>query len=142
MVENCTYIGSYRLGDHVPLQCVCIAPGGTNALPDVSPVASIYAPGGSKVDLVMPVMDLYGKRGLFSFDLMLDSRFGTGLHRILYSFALGGLPYRTMSMFDVVSSGDAGGALISMTNYTTPQAVFIVGQLSSGRLVAGRGPSI
>lgn len=136
------YMGRYQLGEHVPLRVLT----NTNraaVVPDYPPVAKVFDSSGSvRFNKRIPVSDRYGQTGLFSFRLFLDSTFATGHYSVTFTWIQGTDVGCSVGEFDIVAGGDADGAIIALHRYQTANAQFIMREMDSGELRAGRNPSL
>jgi len=78
----------------------------------------------------------------FTASLFLGLGFPLGTYRVTFTYRAGGFDRSATTTFDVIAGGDPGGSVISMASYERPEARYVVAQLSSGRIVQGRNPSI
>lgn len=137
------YIGSYQLGDRLPVSVLCQDGDGLPTLPDAAPHVSFYkSAGGPVMTAAVPPADERAARGLFASSVHLDERFAAGSYVAEYSYTLSGSAVVSTDVFTVLPNGDPGGSVIAVYHYHRPHAVFLVQQLDTGRLVKGRNPSV
>jgi hypothetical protein len=133
------YLGRFQQGQPVRL-AVSPVSGGNPATPDSAPVATVTGPVGFASFSAKLAMD--GGPTAFALAIPLVAEFLLGTYSVSYSYSVGGNAGTASDTFDVIAGGDPGGRIISMTAYDRPEARYVVTQLSSGRIVQGRNPTI
>lgn len=137
------YLGRFQIGQEVPLILWTRDRDRTPAFPDSHPLARVVASDGTHVESVqMPVSDRYQVTGLFRYQLPLGAGYSTGKYTVEYQYTVSGYPGLLLASFEVVAGGDVGGPVISLYAVERPEARYVVAQLGTGRLVAGRNPTV
>ena len=137
------YIGRYQIGQVVPISVVTADASDNPSDPDDVPIARIYRGSTFVASARMSVRDRFSQRAYFDHQLrLMGGDYQVGQHTVIYTYKISGSAIAKQSHFQVVPGGDEGGTVISMTTYKRPEAQFVVAQLTSGRLVFGRGPTI
>jgi hypothetical protein len=125
----------YQRGTVLPLGLL------TSGVPDHAPIAVLLDPAGADV-LSVEMYAVGATARAFRADVFLDSLFGLGVHRVVYSYTVGGEPATTEDAFEIVSGGDSGGDVIALYGLDRPESPFVVAQLGCGRIVLGRRPAL
>ena len=137
------YIGRYQIGQVVPISVVTTDASDNPSDPDDVPIARIYRGSTFVASVRMSVRDRFSQRAYFDHQLkLMGGAYQAGYHTVIYTYTVSGSTITKQSCFQVVPGGDEGGTVISMTTYKRPEAQSVVAQLTSGRLVFGRGPTI
>lgn len=140
-----SYIGRFRQGDTVPLFCACKNATGGLAMPNDSPTVKIWDPlAGLVSSFQIPVVDRYDQVGLFLGQLRLGIPYANvGLWSATYTYLMpDGTNGIQQDTFEIMEGGNPDGNVVSMYWYERPWADFVVQQLDSGKLVAGRNPKL
>jgi hypothetical protein len=134
------YLGRYQLGQEVKIGLPTVDGSGNPVQPDSAPTAVITHPDA----IVDPAVKLAMDGGPTAFALGIDLGYATilGTYTVSYSYQAGVFAGSGGDTFDVIAGGDPGGRIISMTAYDRPEASYVVAQISSGRIVQGRNPSL
>jgi hypothetical protein len=125
----------YQRGTVLPLALL------TAGVPDHAPVAVILGPDGRSV-LSAEMYSVGAAAQAFRADAFLDSLFALGVHWVVYSYTVGGVPLEATDTFEIVSGGDSGGDVIALYGLEQPEQPCVVAQLGCGRLVLGRRPAL
>ena len=138
-----SYRGRYQLGSFLPLTLLCRNSSYTPVVPDDVPRVNIWDASGAKVLCQdMPVLDRYNQTGLFQLQVRIDSTFTTtGIYTAEYQFTLSGSGKIHLDTFEIIPGGNANGSIISIFDYTRPQAKYLVNQADSGTISLSRNPS-
>lgn len=137
--------GRYQLGQEIVLGFQARNGSDVPAVPSAVPVFSVYSQSATLIDgKEIPVLDRYGRTGLFQFRLRLSSIFtaGNALYTVSYKATMPDSHiYTAEDYFQVIAGGNADGVILSMAYYTRPHADFVVHFLDSGKIQARRNPS-
>lgn len=136
------YRGRYELGDEPTFQIVCRDVNKTPTVPTDCPTADVWSGTTKVVNQLIPVLDRYGTTAAFQFVFKLDSRFAVGQYSVDYRYKLGATHVVETDHFEVIAGGNADGNVIAMTFYDRPHADFLVYQLDTGKIAAGRNPTV
>jgi hypothetical protein len=137
------YRGQYRLGDEVPLSLQTVDANGAPTAPDAAPYADIWN-GTTKIKTVrLPILEKYRVTGLFQADLRLSSEFAAGPHRVVYRYTISSaeMPH-DVDYFEIVGGDSGDGPVIAMHTYQRPEALVILQERASGKIVKGRNPQV
>lgn len=142
-LSGVSYLGRYQVGQEVPLILWVRNQDRTPSFPDDVPLARVVDSSGSHIASVkMPVVDRYTVTGLFQAYLPLSTEYAVGKYTVEYQYRVSGYSGLLLATFEVVPGGDVGGSVISLYTVERPEARYVVAQLDTGRLVAGRNPTI
>jgi hypothetical protein len=142
------WLGRFTLGQVVPLSVWSIPldvfgqQSGAPVVPDNVPSVFVWEATTKLKTLSMPVADKYRLTGFFSLPLRLDNAFATGNHYAVYKYTISGVAYQVVDYFEVMAGGGGDGEVVAMQSYNRPEGTFIIRQLSTGILVAGRNPQV
>ena len=136
------WLGRYQLGQTVPLRLQCRNAASVAFLPSQPPLAKVFGASGLVRSKAMPILDRYVITGLFQLPLYLDGQFAPGLYESVYHFTDGSYYGIEVDNFEVVGGGNAAGAIVSMHWYERPHAAFVVAELETGNIFAGRNPRV
>lgn len=136
------YLGSYRIGDSVPLTFQVTDHSDSATLPDAAPVVRIYRAGTLVTTFPLPVIDRFRVTGLFHQLYKLGAQFSVGNHSLVYKFDLSGTPDQEVDTFDVIAGGQFDGPVLAMHTFDRADVRFILQHMGSGRLRRGRNPVI
>ncbi len=137
------FSGRHQLGNLLPLSVRCVDGNGTPTLPATAPMARIFDDDGLLVTTQkLPLTDSPDTTALFSFPFTLGSEFTTGLHTVLYDYAVSGTHRSVEDHFQIVPGGDADGNGISMYYMRQPSRDFVLVQTDSGLLRRLRNPRL
>ena len=134
--------GDVQLGQEVVLGLQCHDTNMVPVVPDSSPVIDVYAPGHVISAKKIPVMDRSGVKGYFQYGLFLDQKYTVGQCLVTYRWTTGAYQGYCEDTFMILPGGHPDGSVISLSWYHRPHANFLVAQLTSGKLVKGRNPTI
>lgn len=134
--------GNVQLGQEVVLGLQCVNASGVPVRPDSAPVIDVYAPGHVVAGKKIPIMDKADATGYFQYGLFLDLKFSEGPAIVTYRYTAGAFEGFEEDTFDIVPGGHPDGSVISLSWFHRPHANFLVAQLTSGKLVKGRNPSL
>ncbi len=137
-----SYLGRQMLGGRILLGVRCQGPTGVPLVPDQAPVALVYSSSGLVASLRLPIRDRQDLDGWFQTSLLLDSRFSTGLYRVVYQYTISGVAGGDTDTFEVVPGGQADGAGLALVYYSRPASDFCLLQSDSGRLIRKRNPRL
>lgn len=136
------YLGRFRQGSYIPLCAQVLTSHLSPVWPDTAPTAYLYSDSALVSSFKIPVTDFASATGLFSKSVLVDQPLPLGRYRVVYRWTVGGVAGAVMDSFEIVGGGDPAGAVISMCSYDRPEARYILGQLSGGRLAQGRNPKL
>lgn len=137
-------LGRFRIGDHVPLQCVSLNGSRVPVKPDQAPTATIYNASGVIEGVRLPVKDRYNTAVAATFFQKrhrLSSSYSTGFHYVSYTWEHSGAQKGGVDTFEVIAGGDSDGAVISAGKLERPDGAHFIYQTDSGALRAGRNPT-
>lgn len=139
------YRGRFQIGDEIPLAVLTTNGSGVPVAPDSCPSVEIYGPSGKVQDWIprgkqIPVMDRFATTGFFQGKIFLGSMFTTGLCTVAYRWTSGAYHGQSIDTFEILPGGSDRGHVIALDWYHCPQADFLIQQLDSGRIRAGRNP--
>jgi hypothetical protein len=97
---------------------------------------------GSRVSYGLELGLLDKTNRVFGVELFLGSDFDPGNYLADMTATVGGQPWSSQVAFTVIAGGDSGGSVISLFGIQRPEASYVLAQLSSGRLVQGKNPSV
>lgn len=146
------YLGRYQLGVHVPLTLFTVDSTGEPLHCDDSPTIKVLAQDGDTIvdTKEIPALNRDRYKGLFHYRLFLGANphvpvseaFAVGRIFIYYEWVIDGTTYGDLAVLDAVASGNDAGAVISMERFDRPHGDFLVMQLDTGKIIAGRNPRI
>lgn len=137
------FLGTFQLGQFVPIGAMCVDGDREPGAPTYAPTVKVYSAGGTRVvSARMPPLDRYVIDGQFCYSLRLGSTFAVGNYMASVSYVLSGNTYVDTHNFRIVAGGDANGAIVAMTEYRTPAGTHLVQRLDSDQRVLGRGPGV
>jgi len=136
------WYGLYRQGDRAPLDVQCVSTSSVPTDPSSQPLLRIYNSSGTILvtDQRVPPKARPTRTGLFGYDQLLDSNFGTGLYTAKFNYTIGGVTLSQLGMFGVVAGGNSQGAYTSLMFYDRPHADFLVGETEDTTLEFRRNP--
>lgn len=134
-------LGSFHVGDSIPLSVQGLNTTPVATLPDSAPIARIYSGSTLKESVSLPICDRYKTTGYFQKRHRLSSAYSAGIYLIVYDVVISSTTYRTVAFFQVYSGGDADGTVIAATAVERPEANIVLYATESGCLKAGRNPS-
>ena len=136
--------GRYHLGEEVALAVLTKNSSGVPVVPDAAPTFSIYNSAGTAVfaNIKMPPVEKGATTGIFGCGQLLSGLFAEGQYTVLYKWVSGAFDGKQIEKFEVLPGGDGSGNCISMAILRKPHATYVVRQLTSGRLAAGRNPRV
>lgn len=137
------YLGRQQLGTYIDVYWQILV-SGVPTLPDMVPRIKITqsSDGAVKYTGLMPIVDKEITPGLFCTRLLLGTGFVNGTHAIEMFALVGGNPVLAYRTFEIIPGGSPLGQVIGMNFLHTPSADWIVYQIESGRLMAGKQPSL
>lgn len=131
------FLGRFILGQFVRVPFGSSSAGGVPSQPALPPIIAFYTAAGVKVTTgKMPPLDRVATTGLFAYTQQLDDDFEEG-HYVAHVTSGN---YAEVWHFDVLPGGDAGGAVLSQTFFSRPEAEFLVGKLADGSRFIARNP--
>jgi hypothetical protein len=133
-------LGRFQLGQFVKLGLPIVNGGGSPVAPDSAPTATITSP--SNVTGAPFKLAMDGGPLAFSLPVQLGLSFALGTFSVSYTYKVNGVTFTSGDTFNVIAGGDPGGGIIAMSFYDRPEARYVVTQLTSGRIVQGRNPSL
>lgn len=136
--------GRYQLGQSAPVAVRTVNGQGTPDLPDDVPIAYLYdASGVKKKAVLLPVVDQQaGGGGWFLLPLFLNEVFAEGTYQVAITWRVAGEVYMDTFRLEIVPGGHVAGAVIALQAYELPHGKFLVQQLDSGKVAAGRNPRL
>lgn len=136
--------GRYHLGEEIAFGIVAKNSTGLPVEPDAAPTFSVYAANGTKIisDKKFPPIDRTAVAGIFGYAQFLGMTFAAGQYLLYVKWVKSGFNGRYIEKFEVMPGGDAGGNVIAMTEFKKPHNTYIVRQLTSGIISAGRNPRL
>jgi len=134
----------YHKGEEAVMHVLCTNASNAPTAPDAAPTYSIYNSAGTALvtNRKMPPVDIGSQVGYFGCGHLLSDIFAEGQYVVLYKYAISSTQYRKDEKFEVMPGGNGGGNCISMGVLRKPHATYVVRQLTSGKLTAGRNPRI
>lgn len=144
------FIGSYQLGDVVPLSVWCRNANQTPASPDDAPTASVYpdgldlGPEGGPIVLrqSLPAVDVRKITGYFSYRLSLGALFSVGTYAVVTTYTVGGVHHADVQKFEILPGGSAEGNGIAMHFFKQVAADYVLLQTDQGALQRLRNPKV
>jgi hypothetical protein len=135
------YLGSFKLGEVVPIQHQVVGASFAPANPTSAPTYSVYAADGTEVeaDKRIPVLGV-GNTGLFLARQFLDSDYSEGRYCVRIESVVSGTTRVELQYFNVRPGGNAKGAYKAVTFYDKTGGEYVVGETDSGDLEIRRGP--
>ncbi len=130
-----SYLGRLRQG---AIFDFVIATGKVGLL-DAEPTCDFYADDDS---YVASVVGIRLTADAFRVRTAIDDRFGVGTYRLDVRWKKGGVPAAELDYLEVIPSGDAAGAVISLDCRDRPEATYLLAQLDGGLAMQGKNPSI
>lgn len=136
--------GRFKVGDLLPLSLAPTGNTGAPALPDAAPTVRVFNSSGAQVGATrqFAIKDRYGPTALFVDDLLLDSNYAVGHYTVRYAWLVSGSQRVEVEKFEVIPTGDSGGSVIGMAQFTRPEAEYVVYQRDGGTINAGRNPRV
>ncbi len=145
-----SYLGRKQLGEHILLQCTTVTGAGVPTAPDDAPRITILKPDGTTLleNKRIPAVNKNRYTGEFHYNLFVganphvptDEEFETGKYHVVFEWEISSTAGASVSTFDVVAGGNASGQVVSMYWYERPSGGYMVMQLDSGTIIAGRNP--
>lgn len=135
------YIGTYRLGEMVPLIVQCVDGSGTPGEPDEAPRAFV-ASTSHVVMKQLPVLDKTGIDYMFGYPLSLDGQFSVGRYTIDVTYKISSTLYSKTESFEIVAGGDSRGRGIAMTYFKPHGTAFVLMQTDAGKLLKKKNPRV
>ena len=138
-------LGTFQLGDEIPLQLQCYNATYTPASPDSAPTVRFYKDATATADVsgvLIESQDLRTVTGLFCGKIILDGRFSTGQWTAVFSWGVSAFSGKELKFFEIVSGGDPRGEIISMTWFDRRAFASLVWQTNSGNIISGRNPRV
>ena len=135
-----------HLGEELPLLVLCKDGSQVPTAPDAAPTYTIYDANGVEVTgadtIAMPPVDREVVDGLFGCGHFVGVNFSEGYYTVLYKWTISAAPFSHSEEFEVMPGGDGGGNNIAMGVLRKPHTTYVVRQLTSGKLAAGRNPRV
>lgn len=138
------FLGTFILGQFVPLTVQCRTGAGVPVAPAAAPVLSIYSAGSDTpvVDgISLPPKNKPTRTGGFEIQQRLTSAFAVGHYTVRYQWTSTSVFART-DTFEVVAGGDSKGANAGIEYYPRPDSSWIVTQGDGGTYSLRRNPSL
>jgi len=134
--------GRYHIGGEAAMAVLTKDSSGVPTNPDSAPTYSIYNSAGTPIiaNRKMPPVEKLQVTGQFGCGQFLGYEFSEGTYMVLYKWTIGGFNGAEIENIEVLP-GDGGGDNIAMAILRKPHATFVLRQLTSGKLAAGRNPS-
>ncbi len=144
--------GRFQVGDEIALSVLCTDSSSVPTDPDACPQLDIYGPSGKVTGWIpgglagggvnIPILDPDATTGLFQAKVFLGSMFSAGAYTTTARWTSGSFHGLQEDSFEVLPGGSDRGNVIAMDWYPRPHADFLVHQLDSGRIRAGRNPRL
>jgi len=136
--------GRYHLGEEVLLTVQTKNSSGTPTAPDSAATYSIYNATGTAIvaNKKMPPVDKSVTTGLFGCGHFLSGDFSEGQYTVLYKWTISAFNGEEIEKFEVLPGGDGSGNCIAMAILRKPHTTYVVRQLTSGKIAAGRNPRV
>lgn len=138
-----SYLGTYQLGDLVPVSVWTVDSSGTPAEPDDAPAVLVMDSSGSIVDaLAIPIVDRNHVTGFFQYRIPLDAEYSTGYWTVHVNYAISSTAYADLQTFEILAGGNNEGNGIALHMFKQPSADYVLLQTDHGRLKRLRNPSV
>jgi len=136
------HIGSYAVGEILPLFFWCRTDAGTPVAPDTAPIATIRSASQLIQSVRLPAVP--GTSGMiFQHGLFLgDTDYAVGKYFVEYTYILSAVNKAQMDVFELVAGGDFDGQGISMHFMRQPAGDFVLVQGMSGRVLRRKNPTM
>lgn len=128
------FLGRYQRGDVVPIPVITANATPVPTLPGAAPVAYIYKAGTFLEAVKLPIKDRYLVTAFFLFPLFLGAKYTAAHYQVWLTYSVSSTVYATVATFEVVSSGNKDGDLVSLTTKNFPAVAHALGQTRSGRI--------
>ena len=115
------YLGTYILGEVVPLRVWSRSAADTPVKPDAAPVASVHSSTARVAVEQLPIHDQDDVTGLFQYLLALNSRFAAGRYVVVYNYAISSSARVARDTFSIVAGGNDLGNGVSLHYFQAPQ---------------------
>ncbi len=135
------YLGRKQLGQEMAVTLTAVDADDAPGWPTAAPVVDIW--NGSTLVLsgkAMPKVD-GAATGFFRLNLFLNERFSTGYHEAVVRWTLNGFLGVQTQRFEIITGGDARGAIIALFHHEMPQERYLVAQTDGGQLLKLKRPS-
>lgn len=138
------YRGRWQYGEEKALGVLTTNAAGVPTWPDAAPQVDFYGAAGKIASLArsLPALERAFTTGLFQGELFLDNQAPVGLVRVVYRWTVGSFAGSVVDSFEVIQGGDSKGYVLALDDFSRPQADFLIQELSSGRLRAGKNPRL
>lgn len=136
------YRGRYQAGREVNLLVQARTADGVPAVPDSEPNARIYGPNGYIATVPLVAVKNSATTGLFGRAYKLGTDYVVGRYDVLYSWLTQANYYNEPDIFEVDDGGDPTGVVISSTVCYRPDDMYVLAQVDTGRIMAGRRPQL
>jgi len=137
------FLGSYQLGDLVPLSVWTTNGADTPAEPDDVPTVHVYDADGLAIDArTIPIVDRRRVTGFFQYRLNLDADYETGWYDVIANYQIGGVNFAKTQRFEILPGGNAEGNGIAMHFFKPSVADYVLLQTDRGTLKRLRNPSV
>jgi hypothetical protein len=138
------YRGRWQLGEEKALGVLTFNAAGVPTWPDQAPQVDFYGSAGKIASLgrSLPALERAFNTGTFQGELFLDNQAPIGLMKVVYRWTVGSFFGSVVDVFEVIPGGDSKGYVLALDDFSRPQADFLIQELSSGRLRAGRNPRL
>jgi hypothetical protein len=133
-----------HLGEEVALFVLTKTSAGAPVAPDAAPTFSIYNSAGTAIisDRKMPPVEKGATTGAFGCGQFLGDQFAEGKYVVLYKWVSGAFNGKQDEEFEIMPGGDGGGNCVAMAILRKPHTTYVVRQLTSGKIAAGRNPRV
>ena len=135
--------GRWQQGDEARVGVQCVDASGLPIAPTSAPTMTVYGAANDPVygPVAIPPKNRANTTGFFEHFIRLDGAFPPGVYSVLYEWPITGPAVNEeVDHFVVNPGGDPVGTAISLYYFQAPQADFLVQQLDSGQIIAGKNP--
>ena len=136
------FISRFQLGSWLFATVRTVDAASTPVVPTNPPTIKVWSSSAVVLTAEMPVVDRYSLTGLFTYPVFLGSAYAAGQYTITYHWVTGSYIGFADDNFEILPGGNSGGQNLSSYFFSRPHADFIVSQLETGVLVAGRNPRV
>lgn len=136
--------GRYHIGEEVALALLTKNSSGVPTAPDTAPTYSIYNAGGTAIvsNRKMPPVEKGATTGMFGCGQLLTNEYSEGQYTVLYKWTISAFNGEVVEKFEVLPGGDGSGNNVAMAILRKPHTTYVVRQLTSGKIAAGRNPRV
>lgn len=135
--------GREKLGADIRIGVQCRDGNRTPQAPTAAPTFRVYTEGGTLVTSgTVPPTERYQTTGLHEFMLPLNALFSTGRQYVRYLYAISGVNYVDVDVFEIVGGGNVAGSFNQLFHLDRPDSDWIIGVTEQGNVSLNRGPRI